>query len=129
MSTPQDPVENSPFPHFCVDSLTIGHGIVELSTTNNMQRKERGMKSELSQRISTLEELNATPELSAQMANYEINILAITDSYILYEFSYINDETKMKKWAKRLAPLQGGIASTYEYLIKTVKREREAMGQ
>lgn len=87
------------------------------------------MKSELSQRISTLEELNATPELSAQMANYEINILAITDSYILYEFSYINDETKMKKWAKRLAPLQGGITSTYEYLIRTVKREREALGQ
>ena len=116
-------------PHYMLDTPTVGHGIVELSTTNNMQRKERGMKSELSQRISTLEELNATPELSAQMANYEINILAITDSYILYEFSYINDETKMKKWAKRLAPLQGGITSTYEYLIKTVKREREAMGQ
>jgi hypothetical protein len=35
----------------------------------------------------------------------------------------------MKKWAKRLAPLKGGIASTYEYLIKSVEREREAMGQ
>ncbi len=87
------------------------------------------MSNGLSQRISTLEELNTAPELSAQMAEYEINILAITDSYILYEFSYINDETKMKKWAKRLAPLQGSIASTYEYLIRSVKREREAMGQ
>lgn len=87
------------------------------------------MSNGLSQRISTLEELTTAPELSAQMAEYEINILAITDSYILYEFSYINDETKMKKWAKRLAPLQGDIASTYEYLIKSVKREREAMGQ
>lgn len=87
------------------------------------------MKNELSQHTSTLEELTTVPELSAQMANYEINILAITDSYILYEFSYINDETKMKKWAKRLAPLQEDIASTYEYLIKTVERDREALGQ
>lgn len=87
------------------------------------------MSNGLSQRISTIEELTTAPELSAQMAEYEINILAITDSYILYEFSYINDETKMKKWAKRLAPLKGGIAATYEYLIKSVKREREAMGQ
>jgi hypothetical protein len=73
--------------------------------------------------------LTTAPELSAEMADEEINILAITDSYILYEFSYIQADTKMKKWAKRLAPLKGGIASTYEYLIKSVEREREAMGQ
>lgn len=67
--------------------------------------------------------------LGAEMARAEINIIALTDSYVLYEFSYIQLDNKMKKWAKRLAPLQGGITSTYEYLIKTVKREREAMGQ
>jgi hypothetical protein len=66
--------------------------------------------------------------LGAEMARAEINIIALTDNYVLYEFSYIG-ENKMKKWAKRLAPLKGGIASTYEYLIKSVEREREAMGQ
>lgn len=66
--------------------------------------------------------------LGAEMASQEINILSMTDNYILYEFSYI-DSNKMKKWAKRLAPLRGGIANTYEYIIDSVKDEREELGQ
>ena len=66
--------------------------------------------------------------LGAEMASMEINILSMTDNYILYEFSYI-DSNKMKKWAKRLAPLKGGIADTYEYIIDSVKDEREELGQ
>ena len=69
------------------------------------------------------------PVLGAEMARQEINILAITDNYVLYEFSYINDETKMKKWAKRLAPLESNVGATYHSLIKLVESEREAMGQ
>lgn len=66
--------------------------------------------------------------LGAEMARAEINIIALTDSYVLYEFSYIG-ENKMKKWAKRLAPLNGGIANTYEYILASVKDERRELGQ
>lgn len=66
--------------------------------------------------------------LGAEMARAEINIIALTDNYVLYEFSYIG-ENKMKKWAKRLAPLSGGIANTYEYILASVKDERREMGQ
>lgn len=66
--------------------------------------------------------------LGAEMARAEINIIALTDSYVLYEFSYIG-ENKMKKWAKRLAPLSGGIANTYEYILASVKDERRELGQ
>lgn len=67
--------------------------------------------------------------LGAEMASQEINILSMTDNYILYEFSYI-DSNKMKKWAKRLAPLQrGGIAATYDYVIDSVRDERKELGQ
>lgn len=66
--------------------------------------------------------------LGAEMASAEINILDLTDNYVLYEFSYI-DANKMKKWAKRLAPLEGGIAQTYEYIIDSVADERRELGQ
>lgn len=66
--------------------------------------------------------------LGAEMAKKEINIIALTDNYVLYEFSYIG-ENKMKKWAKRLAPLSGGIANTYEYILASVKDERRELGQ
>ena len=66
--------------------------------------------------------------LGAAMAREEINIIALTDNYVLYEFSYIG-ENKMKKWAKRLAPLKGGIANTYEYILASVKDERRELGQ
>ena len=66
--------------------------------------------------------------LGAEMARAEINIIALTDNYVLYEFSYIG-ENKMKKWAKRLAPLSGGIANTYEYILASVKDERRELGQ
>lgn len=66
--------------------------------------------------------------LGAEMARAEINIIALTDNYVLYEFSYIG-ENKMKKWAKRLAPLKGGIANTYEYILASVKDERRELGQ
>lgn len=66
--------------------------------------------------------------LGAEMAKKEINILALTDNYVLYEFPY-TDSNKMKKWAKRLAPLKGGIANTYDYILASVKDERREMGQ
>lgn len=66
--------------------------------------------------------------LGAEMARAEINVIALTDNYVLYEFSYIG-ENKMKKWAKRLAPLSGGIANTYEYILASVKDERRELGQ
>lgn len=66
--------------------------------------------------------------LGAEMAKKEINIIALTDNYVLYEFSYI-DSNKMKKWPKRLAPLKGGIANTYEYIIASVRDERRELGQ
>ena len=66
--------------------------------------------------------------LGAEMADSEINIIALTDHYVLYEFSYI-DANKMKKWAKRLAPLIGDIALTYEHIIASVKDERRELGQ
>ena len=66
--------------------------------------------------------------LGAEMAKKEINVIALTDNYVLYEFSYIG-ENKMKKWAKRLAPLKGGIANTYEYILASVKDERRELGQ
>ena len=66
--------------------------------------------------------------LGAAMAREEINIIALTDNYVLYEFSYI-DSNKMKKWPKRLAPLSGGIANTYEYIIASVRDERRELGQ
>ena len=74
-------------------------------------------------------DLVPNPMLGAEMARQEINILSITDDYVLYEFSYINDETKMKKWAKRLAPLKSNVGATYNSLIKLVESERRAMGQ
>lgn len=67
--------------------------------------------------------------LGAEMARAEINIIALTDNYVLYEFSYIQLDNKMKKWAKRLAPLKGGIANTYEYILASVKDERRELGQ
>ena len=66
--------------------------------------------------------------LGAEMARKEINVIALTDNYVLYEFSYI-DSNKMKKWAKRLAPLRGGVANTYEYIIASVRDERRELGQ
>lgn len=67
--------------------------------------------------------------LGAEMAREEINILGMTDNYVLYEFSYIQTDTKMKKWAKRLAPLKGSIANTYEYILASVRDERRELGQ
>ena len=67
--------------------------------------------------------------LGAEMAKKEINIIALTDNYVLYEFSYIQLDNKMKKWAKRLAPLKGGIANTYEYILASVRDERRELGQ
>lgn len=66
--------------------------------------------------------------LGAEMAKKEINVIALSDNYVLYEFSY-TDRNNMKKWAKRLAPLSGGIANTYEYIIESVRDERREMGQ
>ena len=66
--------------------------------------------------------------LGAEMARSEINVIALTDNYVLYEFSYIG-ENKMKKWPKRLAPLKGGIANTYEYILASVRDERRELGQ
>ncbi len=66
--------------------------------------------------------------LGAKMAREEINVIALSDNHVLYEFSY-TDRNNMKKWAKRLAPLSGGIANTYEYIIASVRDERREMGQ
>ncbi len=66
--------------------------------------------------------------LGAKMAREEINVIALSDNHVLYEFSY-TDRNNMKKWAKRLAPLSGGIANTYEYIIESVRDERREMGQ
>lgn len=86
------------------------------------------MSESLSKRLSSLEDAAQIPELGAKLAAKEINILMVTEDYILYEFSYIG-ENKMKKWAKRLAPLYSNIAQTYRYTLKAVQEEREAMGQ
>lgn len=66
--------------------------------------------------------------LGAEMAQQEINILDLTDNYVLYEFSYI-DKHKMKKWAKRLAPLESELTKTYEGIIGSVADERRELGQ
>ena len=86
------------------------------------------MSEALSKRLDRLEDLESIPGLGAKLAAKEINILMVTDDYILYEFSYIG-ENKMKKWAKRLAPLYSNIAQTYRYTLEAVQKEREAMGQ
>ena len=66
--------------------------------------------------------------LGAKMASEEINILAVTESYLLYEFSFI-DDNKMKKWAKRIAPVMNSIEETYAGILYLVENEREALGQ
>lgn len=66
--------------------------------------------------------------LGAKMADEEINILAVTESYLLYEFSFI-DDNKMKKWAKRIAPVLDSIEETYAGILFLVENEREALGQ
>lgn len=86
------------------------------------------MSEALSKRLDRLEDATQIPSLGAKLAAKEINILMVTNDYILYEFSYIG-ENKMKKWAKRLAPLKGGIANTYEYILASVRDERRELGQ
>ena len=67
-------------------------------------------------------------ELSIQMAREEINVLAMTESMVLYEFSYI-DQNKMKKWAKRLVPMSPSIPGTYEAMLSQVHDVRRKLGQ
>lgn len=78
--------------------------------------------------VDNLDKLTLS-ELSALMVGEEINVLDMTDSYILYEFSYITSDGRMKKWAKRLAPLTDSIPVTYRQLISQVRQEREQLGQ
>lgn len=68
-------------------------------------------------------------ELGAQMAEEEINILAVTDNYLVYEFSFIDKDKKMKKWAKRLAPLSPTVEETYETVLYMVCQERLEIGE
>lgn len=70
------------------------------------------------------------PALGAELARREINLLAVTDTHILYEYSYINRDTKMKKWAKRLVALpisHSDIAAVYQAIIDSVEAERAAL--
>ena len=67
-------------------------------------------------------------DLSVQMAREEVNVLGMTDNYVLYEFSYIG-ENNMKKWAKRLVPMEPTIPRTYEAMLSQVHDVRREMGQ
>lgn len=70
------------------------------------------------------------PALGAELARREINLLAVTDTHILYEYSYINRDTKMKKWAKRLVSLptsHSDVADAYQAIIDLVEAERAAL--
>lgn len=70
------------------------------------------------------------PALGAELARREINLLAVTDTHILYEYSYINRDTKMKKWAKRLVALptsHSDVADVYQTIIDSVEAERAAL--
>ena len=78
--------------------------------------------------INTLDETGQISSLGAELATNEINILAVTESYILYEFSFIG-ENKMKKWGKRIAPVMDSIEETYAGILLLVTNEREALGQ
>lgn len=72
----------------------------------------------------------AIPALGAELARREINLLAVTDTHILYEYSYINRDTKMKKWAKRLVALPAShsdVAGAYQTIIDLVEAERAAL--
>lgn len=111
--------------HFALDTMTIGHGIVELSIIlKACERRERGMtKQLLDDKYDEQMYL-----LGAEMAKDEINVLAVTESYLLYEFSFI-DGNKMKKWAKRIAPVMDSIEETYAGILYLVENEREALGQ
>lgn len=67
-------------------------------------------------------------DLSVQMVREEVNVLGMTESMVLYEFSYI-DQNKMKKWAKRLAPKSPTIPETYETILSQVHDVRRNLGQ
>lgn len=67
-------------------------------------------------------------DLSIQMAREEVNVLGMTDNYVLYEFSY-TDRNNMKKWAKRLVSMASDIPRTYEAMLGQVHDVRRAMGQ
>lgn len=67
-------------------------------------------------------------DLSIQMAREEVNVLGMTDNYVLYEFSYIG-ENNMKKWAKRLVPMSPDIPGTYEAMLSQVHDVRRELGQ
>lgn len=67
-------------------------------------------------------------DLSVQMVREEINVLGMTESMVLYEFSYI-DQNKMKKWAKRMAPVSSTIMGTYEDMLNQVHSVRRKLGQ
>ena len=67
-------------------------------------------------------------DLSVQMVREEVNVLDMTDRMVLYEFSYI-DQNKMKKWAKRMAPVSSSIPVTYEAILSQVHDVRRNLGQ
>lgn len=67
-------------------------------------------------------------DLSVQMVREEVNVLGVTESMVLYEFSYI-DQNKMKKWAKRMAPVSSSIPVTYEAILSQVHDVRRNLGQ
>ena len=67
-------------------------------------------------------------DLSIQMAREEVNVLGMTESMVLYEFSYI-DQNKMKKWEKRMVPLSRDIPHTYEAMLSQVHDVRRKLGQ
>lgn len=67
-------------------------------------------------------------DLSVQMVREEVNVLDMTDRMVLYEFSYI-DQNKMKKWAKRMAPMSPSIPETYEAILSQVHDVRRKLGQ
>jgi hypothetical protein len=62
------------------------------------------------------------------MAREEVNVLAMTESMVLYEFSYI-DQNKMKKWGKRMVPMSPSIPLTYEAMLSQVHDVRRKLGQ
>lgn len=67
-------------------------------------------------------------DLSIQMAREEVNVLGMTESMVLYEFSYI-DQNKMKKWGKRMVPMSPDIPHTYEAMLSQVHDVRRKLGQ
>lgn len=74
------------------------------------------------------DDLVRAPKFGAALTKMEINVLEVTPPFVIYEYSYTDKKTNMKKWAKRLAPLNSqGITQTYDDIIGLVLDERKQL--